>query len=264
MIPGIINQRRYKNLKIYYLKLFFVLVLLLISFYLFSCSSMLDCNENMSSTEMIKAFSKGIRNARITVGIIQNGQMSYTVYGENGKELPNKEYTYDIGSCTKAITGHLFARAIYENLITLENIDDSIDLYLDLPKKDYYPIIRRILTHTSGYKYFRDDTLQLLFPPLSTPFENPYYGLTREMVIDHIGSINLENKDYEWVYSNFGLSVAGLVLESIFKEDYSSLVRRYFKSLGLNNTKVSDGKGDLSYSWNWNSGNPFIAAGGIA
>ena len=232
----------------------------LIIFLFFSCSDPFDEYEKMSSSrEMIKSLTKGVSNARITVGIVKNEEMSFIVYGENGKELQKKEYIYDLGSISKAITGHLFARAIYENLITLDNINDSIDQYLDLPSKDYYPTIRRLLTHTSGYKYQYADFM----PPRSSPFENPFYGVTKEMVMHHVGSINLENKDYPWEYSNFGVSVAGMVLESIFNEDYTSLVNKYFKNLGLNNTRVGNGTGNLSYHYQWNSGNPYIAVGGI-
>jgi len=214
---------------------------------------------NMSSGEMIESLTRGVRNARVTVGVVHNGEMSFTVFGENGRVLPGREYVYDLGSISKAITGHLFARAIHEGLLTLDGLNASIDLFLDLPPKDHYPTIRRLLTHTSGY----DFDYPYFLPPKSTPFENPWYGITREMVMHHVRAINLEDKDHPWVYSNFGIPVAGLVLESIFNEDYASLVNRYFRGLGLNNTRVGDGSGNLSHYYRWNTGNPYIATGGI-
>jgi len=216
----------------------------------------IDDMANMSFMEMIESLTKGVKNAHITVGIVQNGEFSFTVYGENGRVLPNREYIYDIGSISKAITGHLFAKAIYENLI--DSIDDSIDQFLNLPAKNYYPTIRRLLTHTSGYKY----QYTYFMPPILSPFENPFNGVNKEMVKHHIRTINLENKDYPFEYSNFGISVAGLVLESIFNEDYTSLVNRYFQELELTSIRAGDGTG-LSHNWRWNNGNPYIAAGGI-
>jgi len=218
-----------------------------------------DDMARMSSREMIESLTRGVGNARITVGIVQDGEMSFTVYGENGRVRPNREYLYDIGSISKAITGHLFARAIYENRITLENLNDSIDLFLNLPPKDYYPTIRRLLTHTSGYKY----QYTYFMPPLLSPFENPFYGVTGRMVKHHISTVNLSNRDYPYRYSNFGISIAGLVLESIFNEAFASLVSRYFQNLGLNSIRAGDGRGNLGHHWRWNSGNPYIAAGGI-
>ncbi|MDR1308273.1 MAG: serine hydrolase [Treponema sp.] len=96
---------------------------------------------------MIAYTTKGVKNARIPVGIIQSGQMSFSVYGENGTVLPNRKHVYEIGSITKSFTGALFCKAVSEGKA---NLDDSIDRFLDLPAKNYYPTIKRLLTHTSG------------------------------------------------------------------------------------------------------------------
>ena len=42
--------------------------------------------------------TQGKPDARITVGIIKDGQASFTVYGENGTILPAEKHTYEIGS----------------------------------------------------------------------------------------------------------------------------------------------------------------------
>jgi len=238
---------------------FFGLLLTPIIFFLSSCSMQLEDTEGLSSRELIESLTRNVRNARVTVGIVKNGEMSFTLYGENGRILPSREYVYDIASITKAITGQLFAKAIYENLITLADLDATIDTFLDLPPRNYYPTIRRLLTHTSGYNEF----FNYILPPPLSPVENPLYGVTRDMTIRHIERISLENRDYPWRYSNSGFAVAGLVLESIFNEDFTSLVNRYLRDLGLNSTRVGDGRGDLSFFWRWNAGNPHIASGGL-
>ena len=66
-----------------------------------------------------------------------------------GIVLPQEEHIYEIGSITKTFTSSLLSKAISEGKVSL---DDSIDTYLDLQKKDYYPTIQRLVTHTSGYK----------------------------------------------------------------------------------------------------------------
>ena len=49
-----------------------------------------------------------------------------------------------------------------------------------------------------------------------------------------------------------------------FNNDYTPLMNNYIKNeLGLNNTKISDGNGDLSNYWMWDNGNPYIAAGAL-
>jgi CubicO group peptidase (beta-lactamase class C family) len=212
----------------------------------------------MSGMEMIEYTTKGVKMAVITVGIVQNGQMSYKVYGENGKELPHKEHVYEIGSITKTFTTSLLSKAISENRM---NLDNPINMFFNLPSKGYYPTIKRLVTHTSGYKSVYYEGL------VSTDFlagRNDFYGTTRKMLLNRIGTINLENRDYPFEYSNFGMAIVGLILENIYNENYTPLMNDYIKNdLGLHQTKISDGSGDLSNYWIWDNGNPHIAAGAI-
>ena len=230
-----------------------------------SCPMSFGDIASMSSREMIEYTTRGVRNARITVGIIQNGQMSFTVYGENGKVRPAIEHIYEIGSITKVFTAQLFAKAMSEGRVCnvchdVVSLDCSIDHFLELSTKAYYPTIRRLLTHTSGYarSYYYGN----LLPPQSVPFGSALNGITRKMVLDRIGTINLENRDYQYSYSNVGIALVGLVLEEIYNKEFSSLMNEYLKNeLGLNNTKVNDGSGDLSHYWILENGNPYIATG---
>ena len=50
----------------------------------------------MSFDEMMAYTTKNSDHAIITVGTIKNGEMSYTVYGNNASTLPNEEYIYEI------------------------------------------------------------------------------------------------------------------------------------------------------------------------
>jgi len=227
-----------------------------IFFSLISCAMPSEDIAEMSGMEMIEYTTKGVKKAVITVGIVQNGQMSYKVYGENGRELSQKEHIYEIGSITKTFTTSLLSKAISENEVSLDN---SINMFLDLPSTAYYPTIKRLITHTSGYKpsYYEGF--------VSTSFlDFREYGITDSILLNRIGTINLENRDYPFLYSNFGMAVVGLVLENIYNEDYTPLMNTYIKNdLELNNTKISDGSGDLSNYWLWEKGNSYIPAGAI-
>jgi len=242
------------------LKNIFRLLSAILIFSLSSCHTPLEVTLEMSSQEIIKLATKGNKRAIITVGIVQNEEMSFTVYGENGKVLSNREYTYEIASITKTFTGQLFAKAISEGKVSL---DDTIDRFLDLPSKKYYPTIRRLLTHTSGYKYAYYHGSGTITEPTAN-FETFGGGVTKKMFLNTIGTINLENRDYPFVYSNFGISVAGLVLEKIYNEDFTLLMNRYCsKELGLHKTKVNDGSVDVSNFWAWSKGNPYIPCGAL-
>ena len=212
----------------------------------------------MSSDEMIAYTTKDVEDAVITVGIIQNGSMSYTVYGKSGMVLEPKEYTYEIGSITKTFTTALLCKAIREDKIRL---DDSISKYLDLPNKEYYPTIKSLVTHTSGYRKYYFER------PMISNFlngRNDYFGITEDMLVSRIGKIDLEEKDYKFTYSNFGISVVGAVLEKVYGEDYASLMNTYIKNdLGLANTKISRGKGDFANYWEWSESDAYLPAGAL-
>ncbi len=208
--------------------------------------------------EALAYTTKDNANAIITVGIIQNGQSSYKVYGENGKELPAKLHTYEIGSLTKTFTAALINKAITEGRI---NLDDTIDCYLPLPDGREYPTIKELLTHTSGYKGYYFDS-----PMISNFFKgrNDFYGITKEMVLHKAGRLNMNEDNYRFTYSNYGYAVLGLVLEAVYETDYTTLVNDFAQNeLGLSDTKISDKSGDLGNYWDWNADDAYLSAGAI-
>ncbi len=73
----------------------------------------------------------------------------------------------------------------------------------------------------------------------------------------------LIDKDYDFNYSNFGISTLGLVLEKVYDKNYYELLEEYFKELGMNNTSVAIGKGNLSGYWKWNEDDGYIPTGAI-
>jgi CubicO group peptidase (beta-lactamase class C family) len=210
----------------------------------------------MTFVEMLAYTTKDNKDAAIKVGIIKNGKMTYDVYGENGIILPKEEHIYEIGSVTKTFTASLLWKAISEGRISL---DDSIDKYLRLQKKDYYPTIRRLVTHTSGYKgyYFEK--------PMISNFlhkENDFNGISEKMLLERLGEISLEDSDYSFKYSNFGMATLGSVLEQIYDKDYTPLMNDYIsEDLGLKDTKISDGSGDLNSYWKWSESDAYMPAG---
>lgn len=212
----------------------------------------------MTFNEMLHFTAEDNKDAVITVGIIQNGKMTYDVYGDNGILLSPKEYSYEIGSITKTFTAALLCKAIEEGRISL---DDTIDMYLDLPNKDYYPTIRRLVTHTSGYKSYYFEK-----PMISNSLHgrNDFNGISEEMLIQKIGKINLDNSDYSFLYSNFGIATLGAILERIYDEDYTTLMNDYIlKDLGLTNTRITDGSGDLENYWEWSESDAYMPTGAL-
>jgi CubicO group peptidase (beta-lactamase class C family) len=213
---------------------------------------------SMTFDEMMAYTTKDNKDAVITVGIIQDGKITYDVYSQNGVKLSPEEHIYEIGSITKTFTTSLLSKAISEDKISL---DSSIDECLNLPNKDYYPTIRRLVTHTSGYKayYFEKPMISNFFSGV-----NDFNGISEEMLIEKLGKINLDDSDYSFKYSNFGMSVVGVVLEKIYDEDFTTLMNDYIvEDLGLLKTRISDGSGDLSDCWTWSKSDVYMPAGAL-
>lgn len=144
--------------------------------------------------EALAYTTKDTPEATITVGIIKGGESWYTVYGKDGKILPEELHTYEIGSLTKTFTAALVNKAVTEGEISLS---DTIDQYLSLPEGKKYPTIRELLTHTSGYKgyYFESPMIGNFFQG-----RNDFYGITKEMVLDKTGELNMVKEEYGFTY----------------------------------------------------------------
>lgn len=208
--------------------------------------------------EALEYTTKDHPDAVITVGMIKDGQVSYKVYGENGKELPVKLHQYEIGSLTKTFTAALINKAIIEKKIS---IDDTINSYLPLPDGNEYPTIKELLTHTSGYKAYYFES-----PMIANHLNrrNDFYGITKEMALGKAGDLSMDHDSYGFVYSNYGYAILGLVLEEVFDTDYTALVNDFTQNeLGLTDTKISDKTGDLGNYWDWKDTDAYLSAGAM-
>lgn len=211
----------------------------------------------LSFQDALQYTTKDNKDAVITVGIIKDGQVSYTLYGENGKELPLELHTYEIGSLTKTFTASMISKAIQDKKI---DINDTLDKYLVLSEGNNYPTIEELLTHTSGYKshYFERVMITNFFKG-----RNDFYGIPKNRILDKISEINIK-KEYSFNYSNYGYAVLGLILEEIYQKDFKSLMNEYIQNeLQLKNTKISEKDGDMGSYWDWREDDAYLSAGAI-
>ncbi len=228
---------------------------------LHSTHKLLTRAADMSFDELLGEALAGKENACITVGVLKDGQMSYEVYGEDGKRLEQTEYRYEIGSVTKTMTAALTAQAILEGKLQLT---DTIDKYLELPAGKVYTTIESLLTHTSGL----DDQECYEWSMLPYVFhheENPFRGITRETVLKEYSGVKLKkDKTYGYSYSNYAFALLGLVLEEVYDADYTSLLNAYLADgLAMKDTYVSNGDADFEGNWQWETGDAYIPAGAV-
>jgi CubicO group peptidase (beta-lactamase class C family) len=165
----------------------------------------------MISEEMlqsIKSMCTGKEHIKLTVAVMQDGQIEKKLFGCDGVELPYKSYHYEIGSITKTYTAAIVAKAVLKGDISLE---DRIDQYLpELDKTKIHPTIKHLVTHTSGYPADSPE-FDEAFAKAET--ENLYNQYTYDYIINIINQVELEDKVYEEKYSNLGIGVLSMVLE---------------------------------------------------
>lgn len=216
--------------------------------------------EKMSSGEMIDYITKNEDEVRISIAVIKDGEVTYQVYGKDSQMLDNTKYDYEIGSISKTFAGLMLSKAIEENKIDMEL---SVSEYLPLDKDKYYPTIKRLITHTSGYKgYYLNKRMAGNF--LRPDQDNDFYGINKSEILNKVKSVTLEDKDYPFQYSNFGIAVIGLVLEEVYNDDFVTLMNDFIKNdLKLKNTIAASGTGNLSGYWNWKEDDGYIPAGAI-
>jgi CubicO group peptidase (beta-lactamase class C family) len=214
---------------------------------------------SMTFHDMLAHTTRDNDKAVITVGIISNGVTTSAVYGQDGAVLPDTEHVYEIGSLTKTLTSALLCKAISEGKVAL---DDQISKYIDLPDREYYPTIKRLVTHTSGYREY------YLEWPMVVGFlngqKNSYYAVNQDMFVNKLGNIALKDMDYGYKYSNFGVAAVGKVLSNVYGKEYSALMNGFLKDdLKLENTRINNGSGDLGGYWNWMKDDAYLPAGGL-
>lgn len=197
-------------------------------------------------------------DAKIGVVVVKNGAANISFYGNNGGRIPYDSYEFEIGSLTKTLTAALILRAESEGTLQLS---DPINRFLKLPDQAYYPTIQRLLTHQSGYRGY-----YLERPMIENFFDggNSFYNVTQGMMRRRIGKVHLQDRDYPFAYSNFGMSTLGMVLEEVYQQSYTDLVNAFVQQeLGMQHTRVSDGTGNLSGYWNWAEDDAYIPAGAL-
>ncbi len=197
-------------------------------------------------------------DAVITVGIVKDGDLSYTVYGNNAEILPPDLHAYEIGSLTKTFTAALVAKAVLKGKI---RVDDTIDRYVQLPEGNTYPTVAQLLTHTSGYKPYH-----FAWPMVSNFLrgKNDFYGITKAMLVKKLSSVDSKGGVQPFKYSNFGYATLGLVLEEVYHQDYAILLDGYVHDeLLLRNTNLSYTKGDIATFWDWDMGDAYLPAGAL-
>lgn len=185
-----------------------------------------------------------------SIGVVYRGQEYIRHRGdmESGKPGPPTDATlYEIGSLSKTLAGTLMANAVLERKLTL---DDDVRKYLqgDYPNLQYQgePLrIRHLLSHTSGLPNMlpeRANTVLAEFTDQRTPRElnaiYAHYGKADFFRDLHAVQIH-QAPGKEYAYSSSGTELTAHILETVYRRDYESLLRSYFRtSAGMDGLRI--------------------------
>lgn len=157
---------------------------------------------------------------------------------QSGRPNPPSDATlYEIGSLSKTLAGTLMAKAVVDSKLSL---DDDVRTYLSEPYPNLQyqgePIrIRHLLSHTSGLPNMlpeRANTVLADFGDRRTPGElnavYARYGKAEFFKDLHAVEIpRMPGKKY--AYSSSGTELTAHILETVYKRDYESLLREFFR-----------------------------------
>lgn len=213
-----------------------------------SLKSTLDKAVDAAAMEYFK-YSKA---NSLAIGIIKNGKKHIYLYGETDKgnnKLPSSGTLYEIGSITKTFTTTLLARAVLDKKVSLT---DDIRKYLygnyDNLAFNGIPItLQDLANHTSGLPAMPEDIgEQPNYNPVSPEAHydsTMFYSALKKITLDTIpGS--------KFLYSNWGISLLGHILEKVYGHSQAYLVRRFItEPLVMTQTTYipEEGSYDIAY-----------------
>ncbi len=215
----------------------------------------------------------GREHAQLTVGLLDDGKIE-TVHFNERKEITTEKLIYPVGSIGKPFTASLLAKKMSEGKIDL---DDHLDKYISGLPQGYYPTIRRLLTHHSGYGGTPYSFLQTLMKLMKMNEEtgllhvNPFRGYPNEKdMMEILKKKKLKDRDYKFEYSNFAFGILGYILGKLDGTDYFTAMGKYFEELGLKDTSLQncewtgyDKKGNPCKPWQWEKSDIIAPAGAM-
>jgi len=190
---------------------------------------------NPKIQELIEKACRGRSQIKLTIGTYADCEKSILVFGEAG-EIPNENYTYEIGSITKTFTTSLMMKYVLEQKMSL---DDSISKYVDgLDGGAYYPTLGRLATHTAGYSGMLPtigmDIPRVLLAQLFGKQGKFPFRLDLEKKKQLLRKNKLQDKEYPWQYSNFGVALIGYAVGIVSGRGYRDTMNDFLvKDLGL-------------------------------
>lgn len=173
------------------------------------------------------------------VAIISDGEISYHTVDSK------LDAVYEIGSLSKVFTGIMLAKALEDEVVTL---DEPLNSYLPRQlngKNSFFEQVnlKQLTTHTSGFP--RQPLILSKFPPMLLRgylARNPYKIYSDEAIYENMLKLKpIGEPGKSFAYSNYGVGLLGHLLTLRYgKESYEELCKEMICTpLELNDTTVT-------------------------
>lgn len=191
---------------------------------------------------IVKNFMDNPANCGLSIAIYQDKKVSYYNYGQvkrGAQQIPSNKTIYEIGSISKTFTGILFAQAINDKKLGL---NDPLKKHLGEDYKHLAYHDKNIeLVHLANHSA---RVHRIPFDLISQPNyneQNPYKNYSKEMVYTYMKKLIPDTfPGVKSEYSNLGMGLLGIIEEKIYNKTYEELITEYIcKPLGMNDTKIT-------------------------
>ena len=159
----------------------------------------------------------------LTLGILQNGEIQVIHFDPEQNES-DEVLIYPVGSICKTFTASLLAKYISEGKADL---NAPLSTYISGLPEQYYPSLRRLAVHSSGYGGKPFSMLETLIrlatmnKPDGLLHVNPFRGTLDENVMRKlIAETKLKDKEYKFEYSNLGYGILGYILRIVGQNNW--------------------------------------------
>ena len=180
----------------------------------------------------------------LTLGILQNKEIQIIHFDPEQNES-DEILTYPVGSICKTFTASLLAKYISEGKADL---NAPLSAYISGLPEQYYPSLRRLAVHSSGYGGRPFGMLETLIrlanmnKPDGLLHVNPFRGTLDENDMRKlIAETKLKDKEYKFEYSNLAYGILGYILGILGEKNYWDLMNDYAQNdLGLKDTMIGN------------------------
>jgi CubicO group peptidase (beta-lactamase class C family) len=180
-------------------------------------------------------------NCGLSIAVYSDKQIRYYNYGDVKRgvnQLPSKNTIYEIGSVSKTFTGILFAQAINDKKL---GMNDPVKKHLgngydNLAYKGKDIELVHLVNHSGRIH-------RIPFNLMAQPGYdqgNPYKNYSKEMVLDYMKLMTPDTfPGVKNEYSNLGMGLLGIIEEKVYGKTYEELITEFIcKPAGMTSTKL--------------------------